>query len=192
MARVLHDWLASFQELPVAGIGLLSWRRQSAELLSDRKTIQSPGWSLVFDADPSVEPSPDFFDRLATLNGSDRSALEQQYRDWLKKFNGTEPSVDLWGMGTLVKDTQGVWSGHFTQQSKAPSIQLDRLPIIEKPVFVRWVWSDRLVLILLMLALGWLIWLAAQSGFRLGAAPFKPSYQEMPMPVPAPTYRELF
>lgn len=191
MARMLYDWLASFQELPIEGVGSLRWHRQPAMASAKTGLIQAPVWTLRFQEDPSMQLPDDFFLRLAAFGQRSVADQQKQYQDWMQLFNTAAPSVELWGFGTLSKDQHGKWTADLNQVPLASDASLDRLPMLGKKSIGQWRWSERLVLLLFLVGLGWLGWTAKQSGFRWGVGMLKSSWKTQPVSTPASSYQEI-
>lgn len=190
MARVLHDWLASFQELPIEGVGSLQWKRVPARR-SSKTTLESPSWSLELLENPDASLPDDLFKRMAAFAQLSIPEVENQYQSWTRTFQGAESTVELWGMGKLVRNDAGHWSVDFDPHPAGPTASLKRLTLQPKHTYRRWTWGDRLVALLLVLVSGWLVWTGIEAGFHWGTELFKPSWKIEPSTGPASTYEEI-
>ena len=107
------------------------------------------------------------------------------------QFNGNETKVELWGLGNMQRAANGTWSAQFEAAPSHLATTLDRLPVASTHSSTRWQVADRFVIALMILAMGWVIWLGIQANFRWGVGSFKPNYKEQPISKPEPSYREI-
>ncbi len=191
MSLLMNSWLASFQPLPLEGVGLIQWERRSAARREQTPFLEPPQWSLVFHPDPATVLPADLFQRIACFGNESPEVASLQYRTWLQPFLADSFQVDILGQGELRKLPAGSPQWHPHPSVAAPEADLRYIPFSSDYLFRRWDLSNKLVVVCTIMALiGTLIFFVRANGSSqaVGSRFSVPAAATEPAALP---YREI-
>lgn len=191
MSLLIQSWLASFQSLPLEGVGMVQWVRRPAVRRSKSSILEGPHWLLVFEADSSTTLPADFFQRLACFGNESPEVASLQYHTWLRKFQADSFQVDILGQGELRKQPAESPQWHPHSLATAPEADLRSIPFSSDYLFSRWDLTNKLVVVLTALALIGTIVIFVRTG---GSSQAAGSRFSIPISTSEPSslpYREI-
>lgn len=109
MIELLKEYLLVKKRLPLAGLGVLHWERESARFDLGNRQFLPPRVNYSFSADPQ-EPTSELSEWLAARMGLDATEAMAKYRRFCEELiqllaSGNKPSWTGWGQ--WVKDEHG-------------------------------------------------------------------------------------
>ncbi|MFM7672012.1 MAG: hypothetical protein ACKO6Q_05390 [Bacteroidota bacterium] len=166
MSHLIDNWLASFQTLPIEGVGYFTWNRQAAARRGRSSQIDAPTWELIFREDPSTVVPADFLNRLSLFANRPLPQVESEYRGWLQQFRSDEYRVRIFGVGELKKESSGPVEWVCQPAEPLPTATLVNIPFSASYLYRRWDVANWIGLALTIIGLAWTLFLCIQNGFK--------------------------